>query len=86
MAVDSGAALVIADMTATTFTTTMGIRTLVHAQKYAVAKSAELRLAISSQLVLRIFSAMGFDGYFAIYPSVAQAQAAGTTARDPKAR
>ena len=85
-AFDSGAAVVIADMTATTFTTTMGIRTLVHAQQHAAAKSAELRLAISSQLVLGVLSAMGFDGYFSIYPTVPQAQAASTTARDLRAR
>lgn len=82
----SGAAVVIADMTGTTFTDTMAIRALVLARKHAAAKGAELRLALSSRLVLRVLSAMGFDGYFSIYPTVADAQAAGTAAGEPRTR
>jgi anti-sigma B factor antagonist len=77
-ALESGAAVVVADMTGTTFTDTMGIRALVLAHQHAAAKGGELRLAISSRLVLRVLSAMGFDGYFSVYPNVAQARAAGT--------
>jgi anti-anti-sigma regulatory factor len=47
------------------------------AHQHAVAKGAELRLTLSSRLVLRVLSAMGFDGYFSIYPTVAEAQATG---------
>jgi anti-sigma B factor antagonist len=75
---ESGAPVVIADMTGTTFTDTMGVRTLMLAHQHAVAKGAQLRLALSSRLVQRVLSAMGFDGYFSIYPTVAAAQAAGT--------
>jgi anti-anti-sigma regulatory factor len=56
----------------------MAIRALVLAHQHAAAKGSELRLAISSRLVLRVLSATGFDGYFSIYPTVPQAQAAGT--------
>jgi anti-sigma B factor antagonist len=82
-ALESGAAVVIADMTGTTFSDTMGIRTLILTHKHAAAKEAELRLALSSRLVLRILSAMGLDGYFSIYPTVAEAQAAGTATEEP---
>jgi anti-anti-sigma factor len=85
-AVESGAAVVIADMTGTTFTDTMAIRALVLAHQHAAAAGAELRLALSSRLVLHVLSAMGFDGYFSVYPTVAQAQAAGTAAGEPRAR
>lgn len=84
-AIEAGA-VVIADMTGTTFTDTMAIRALVLARRHAAANGAELRLAISSRLVLRVLSAMGFDGYFAIYPTVAEAQAAGTATGQPRAR
>jgi len=82
----SGAAVVIADMTGTTFTDTMGVRTLVLAQQHAVANGGQLRLALSSRLLLRVLSAMGFDGYFSIYPTVAEAQAAGTATGESRAR
>jgi anti-anti-sigma factor len=84
-AIESGATVVIADMTGTTFTDTMAIHTLVRAHQHAAAKGAQLRLALSSRLLLRILSAMGFDGYFSIYPTVAQAQAAGTATGKPRA-
>ena len=75
-AVESGAVVVIADMTGTMFADTMGVRTLMLAQQHAAEKGAQLRLALSSRLLLRILSTMGFDGYFSIYPTVAEAQAA----------
>ena len=78
-ALESGAPVVIADMTGTTFTDTMGVRTLMLAHQHAVAKGAQFRLALPSRLVQRVLSAMGFDGYFSVYPTVAAAQAAGTT-------
>jgi hypothetical protein len=43
-----------------------------------------LRLALSSRPVLRVLSLMGFDGYFFIYPTVAEAQAAGMATGDPR--
>jgi anti-sigma B factor antagonist len=85
-AVESGAAVVIADMTGTTFTDTMAIRALVLTHQHAATAGAELRLALSSRLVLRVLSAMGFDDYFSVYPTVAQAQAAGTATGEPRAR
>jgi anti-sigma B factor antagonist len=81
-AVESGATVVIADMSATTFTDSMGVRALVHAHQHAVANGAELRLALSSRPLLRVLSAMGFDDYFSVYPTLAEARAAG----NPRAR
>jgi anti-anti-sigma regulatory factor len=78
--------VVIADMTGTTFTDTMGVRTLVLARRHAAANGAESRLALSSRLGLRVLSAMGFDGYFSVYPTVAEALAAGTATREPQRR
>jgi anti-anti-sigma regulatory factor len=78
--------VVIADTTGTTFTDTMAIRALALAHQHAAANGNELRLAISSRLVLRVLSATGFDGYFSIYPIVAEAQAAGTASSKPKVR
>jgi hypothetical protein len=53
--------------------------------QHAAAKGTELRLALSSRLVLRILSTMGLDGYFSVYPTVAEAQAAGTASGEPGA-
>ena len=85
-AVGSGAAVVIADMTGTTFTDTMGVRALVLAHQHAAANGGQLRLALSSRMLLRVLSAMGFDGYFSIYPTVAEAQAAGAATGEPRGR
>jgi anti-anti-sigma regulatory factor len=52
---------VVADMTATTFCDTMGIRALVLAHKHATEQHAELRLLITSPLVLRIMGILRVD-------------------------
>jgi anti-anti-sigma factor len=82
-AVGSGAAVVIADMTGTTFTDSMGARALVLAHKIAVEQGAELRVAASSPSVLRVLSMLKLDRYLSVYPSVAQAQAVGTATEEP---
>jgi anti-sigma B factor antagonist len=73
-AVGSGAAVVIADMTGTTFTDSMGARALVLAHKSAAEQGVELRVAASSPSVLRVLSMLKLDTYLAVYSSVAQAQ------------
>jgi anti-sigma B factor antagonist len=82
-ALASGATVVIADMTSTTFIDTSGVRALVLAHKAAATKSAELRVAVSSPRVLRTLSILRLDKYLSIYPTVTQAQAAGTVTGEP---
>jgi anti-sigma B factor antagonist len=49
-----GVTTVVADMTATTFCDSRGIRALVLAHKHAAASGAELRLVVPSASVLRV--------------------------------
>jgi anti-sigma B factor antagonist len=69
-AVASGAAIVVADMTATWFCDTMGLRALVMARKRATAEGAELRVATQSPAILRVMAIMELDSVLWIYPSV----------------
>jgi anti-sigma B factor antagonist len=79
-ALTPGAAVVVADMTATVFCDSTGVRALVMAHQHARAANAELRLAISSLSVLRVMAIMRLDSVLRIYPSldVALAPPAGT--------
>src|SRR5262245_40882234 len=70
-----GVTVVVADMTATTFCDSAGIRALVLAHSQAAASGAELRLAVSSASVLRILALVGLDGLLAVYPSLPEALA-----------
>jgi len=65
--------IVVADMTATTFCDSRGIRALVLAHKHAAAFGAELRLAVPSASVLRVMGLLGADAVLAIYPSLQEA-------------
>jgi anti-sigma B factor antagonist len=65
-----GVAVVIADMTRTTFCDSSGIRHLLVASDRAAATGAELRLAIGSTTVLRILGTTGVDQVLKIYPSL----------------
>jgi anti-anti-sigma factor len=73
-ALATGATVVIADATRTTFIDTAGVRALVLFHKAAAAKDAELRVATSSPRVLRILAILKLDRLLSIYPTVAQAQ------------
>jgi anti-anti-sigma factor len=68
-----GAEAVIADLTATYFCDSSGLRVLANACKQAAANGIELRLAVPSAAVLRVIALIGLDGYLAIYPSLGQA-------------
>jgi anti-sigma B factor antagonist len=70
-----GVTTVVADMTATTFCDSRGIRALVLAHKQAAASGAELRLVVPSAGVLRVLAVLGLDGLLAIYPSLPEALA-----------
>ena len=68
-----GVAVVIADMTATTFCDSSGLRFLLMANDIAAERGAELRLVIPSQSVLRVFRVTGVDQLLRIYRSMADA-------------
>ena len=72
----SGVTTVVADMTATAFCDSGGIRALVLAAKQGAAGGAELRVVPSAR-VLRIMTVLGLDGWLKIYPSLHEALAAG---------
>lgn len=69
-AFDPGVTVVVADMTATTFCDSRGIRALVLAHKRAAAIGAEFRLVVPSASVLRALAMLGLDDLLAIYPSL----------------
>ena len=70
-----GPRAVIADMTATTFCGSIGIRVLVLAHQQAAANGAELRLLRPSLHVLRVMEVLGVDAVLPIYHSLAEAAA-----------
>lgn len=82
----ASAATVIADMTATTFCDSSGVRILVLAQEQAAATGVELRLAAPSQAVLRALAETGAGWLLPVYPSLADALAADSRARAPDSR
>jgi anti-anti-sigma factor len=68
-----GVTVVVADMTATTFCDSLGIRALVRAHQRATASDAELRLVVPSARVMRLLAVLGLDGLLAIHPSLQEA-------------
>ncbi len=71
----SSAATVIADMTATRWCDSSGVRILLLAQEQAMATGVELRLVVSSAAVLRALAATGADWLLPVYPSLEDALA-----------
>src|SRR5215831_2477777 len=71
-----GVMVVVADMTATTFCVSGGIRTLVLAHQQAAASGAELRLVVRGAGVLRVLALLGVGGLLAIYSSLQEALSA----------
>jgi anti-sigma B factor antagonist len=69
-ACDSGASVVIADMTHTTFCDASGARMLVLAHKRAAESRVELRVAAASARVLRVLVLLGLDTIVPIYPTL----------------
>ena len=70
-----GVTVVIADMTATVFCDSAGMRHLILADDCAAAHGAQLRLAVLPGHVLRVLKLMGLDRLLSIYPSLAAALA-----------
>jgi anti-sigma B factor antagonist len=82
----SGATVVVADMTATTFCDSSGARIMVLAWEQAAVNDIELRLVVPSAAVRRGFALMGLDGFLPFYPSLSAAltpQAAHASAARP---
>lgn len=70
-----GVTAVVADMTATTFCDSSGIRVLVLAHQQAAANNAELRVVIPSASVRRALAITNVDTVLLIYPSLEAALA-----------
>jgi anti-sigma B factor antagonist len=68
-----GVGIVIADMTATCFCDSTGIRALLLAHQRAARSGAELRLLRPGDAVRRVLKVMGADQVLAIYDSVGDA-------------
>lgn len=68
-----GAGVVIADMSATTFCDTTGIRMLILARRQAAANGTDLRLLLPTAAVLEIMKIHGADAVLPIYMSLEQA-------------
>ena len=80
-----GAAIVIADMTATTFCDSTGIRMLVRACQQATDHGTELRLLVTRPGVWRAMQVMGADLVLPVYQSLHEALA-DSRVRGPQAR
>jgi anti-anti-sigma factor len=75
-------AVIVADMTATTFCDSNAMHAIATAHRQAVAAGADMRLAIGHPGVRRVFALSGFDTVIGIYPDLpaALSGAAGTVA------
>jgi anti-sigma B factor antagonist len=63
-------AMVIVDMTATTFCDSSGMAAIVTAYRQAVAVGADLRLVIGHPAARRVFELNGIDSVIRIYPDL----------------
>jgi len=70
-----GAKVVIADMTATTFCDSPGIRMLVLAWRQATAMGTELRMLVPSASLVRTMKLLGIDDLLPLYESFDEALA-----------
>jgi anti-sigma B factor antagonist len=68
---------VIADLSATTFCESSGVRALLRAHKRAAAGNAQLRAAVPPGAVRRMLALLALDTILQVFPSAAEALAAG---------
>ncbi len=73
--INRGAAVLIADMTATISCDYAGAEAVIRAHRRAVISGTDLRLAVTAQIVRRVLSCSGLDRLVSIYPSLEAAQA-----------
>jgi anti-sigma B factor antagonist len=71
--VNQGAALLVADLSKTTFCDSSGISALARTFRRAQASGGAMRLAVSTPAVQRVLALTGVDRLLDIYPSVAAA-------------
>ncbi len=69
----SGATVVVADMTGTTFCDSSGARILVLAWEQAAVNGIDLRIVVPSAAVRRGLALMGLEGFLPFYPSLTAA-------------
>ena len=69
----SGATVVVADMTATTFCDSSSARILVLAWEQAAVNGVDLRIVVPSAAVRHGFAPMGLDGFLPFYPGLSEA-------------
>lgn len=81
-----GVRLVIADLSATEYCDSSGLRNLVRAQAKAAASTAELRLVVQSPAVRHVLDLVGFAGLLGIYPGLDEALAAEAQPADGQAK
>lgn len=74
-AVDDGAAVLIADLSATEFCASAGVQVLTHVHHAALAAGARLRVAAPSSMVQRVLELTGASHLIDTYPSLAAALA-----------
>jgi anti-sigma B factor antagonist len=70
MVIRDGPAVLIVDLTATTFCDSAAVHALVQAFKEARASGVELRLAAGGPAVIRLLEITGVDQLIGIYPTV----------------
>jgi anti-anti-sigma factor len=73
--INRGAAVLIADMTATISCDYVGAEAIIRAYQRAVISGTDLRLVVTAQIVRRVLSYKGLDRLVSIYPSLEAAQA-----------
>lgn len=69
---------VVVDLTGVSFLDSTGLGALVAARTLAGERGVALRLACTSQRIVKLFTITGLDGVFEIHDSLAAALAAGT--------
>ncbi|HEU5385292.1 MAG TPA: STAS domain-containing protein [Streptosporangiaceae bacterium] len=83
-ALEPGVITVIADMTATTFCDSSGVRQLLLAHKNASASGTQLRFTVpAASPVRRILAFTGADQVIAVYPSLDEAVSGGSSPAQP---
>jgi len=75
-ALGQGLAVLIADMSSTTFCDSAGVRMLVQVSQRTRAARVAFRVVVTARGVLRVLAISGADQLMDIYPDVAQAAAA----------
>jgi anti-sigma B factor antagonist len=82
---NQGAALLIADLSKTTFCDSAGVSALARSFRRAEASQSEMRLVVSTLAVQRVLALTGIDRLLNIYPSVAASLAASPDSRNAAA-